>query len=139
MHTVPSASPRSLRVTKVSPFSVALAWKAPPRNSQNGVIIGYTVGVFQTANDSTYNYTSDTTFMTVPDLDDDTTYNFTVAAKTAVGLGPYSTHVMARTRNYGETIKAIYPPPPNKATGVNHYYLYVKHIETQHKLISVVY
>ena len=53
------------------------------------------------ANDSNY-YTSETTFMTVPDLDDNTAYNFTVAANTAVGLGPYSTHVTARTRNFGE-------------------------------------
>lgn len=42
------------------------------------------------------------TSITVTNLEDDTTYNFTVAASTRVGVGPYTLHVTAKTRNFGE-------------------------------------
>ena len=40
--------------------------------------------------------------LTVTDLDDDTLCNFSVAAKTSIGAGPFSVHVTAKTKNYGK-------------------------------------
>ena len=42
----------------------------------------------------------------VTDLDDDTSYNFSVAAKTSIGEGPFSVHVTAKTKNYGKIIQS---------------------------------
>ena len=35
-------------------------------------------------------------------LEDDTTYSFSVAASTSIGVGPYSIHVSVKTKNHGK-------------------------------------
>ena len=101
MHVVPGEPPQGLRVTKVSTDSVALVWTAPPLVSQNGAIIGYTVKVLKIGGTSMY-VVSKKAYTTVTSLEGDTTYNFMVAANTSVGVGPYTEHITAKTKNYGE-------------------------------------
>jgi hypothetical protein len=36
--------------------------------------------------------------LTVTNLDDDSVYNFSVAANTIIGAGPYSLHATAKTK-----------------------------------------
>ena len=105
IHTVPSEAPQNLNVAEVSTHSVSLAWAAPPLSSQNGAITGYTVWVSKDANSSGYYLRSKEPYTTVANLDDDTTYTFTVAANTIVGSGPFSVYVTTKTKNFGENIK----------------------------------
>ena len=102
--TVPNKAPQNLRVTKVTTNSVSLKWEAPPLPFQNGAIIGYTIQVLGEDNTTSFpsTLTSREPSLTVTNLDDDTTYDFSVAANTSIGAGPYSTHVTAKTKNYGK-------------------------------------
>jgi hypothetical protein len=105
---VPSEAPQNLRSTKVTTNSVTLKWEAPPLPSQNGAIIGYVILVSREDNTSFIPILSSReTILTVTNLDDDTPYNFSVAAKTSIGAGPYSLHVTAKTKNYGKAIITI--------------------------------
>ena len=101
---VPSEAPQNLQAAKVTTHSVTLKWEAPPVPSQNGAIIGYTIQVLEMAdNRSSYSLQiSKEPSLTVTNLEDDTTYNFSVAANTSIGAGPYTIHVTAKTKNYGE-------------------------------------
>ena len=51
----------------------------------------------------TTNLTSVEPFLTVTKLDDDTKHEFSVAAKTSIGAGPYSIRIAAKTKSYGIT------------------------------------
>lgn len=104
--TVPSESPKNLQATEVTTNSVTLNWDAPPLPSQNGAIIGYTVQVFQEEHITSI-LASRETSLAVTKLDDDTTYDFSVAANTSVGAGPYSVRVTAKTKNYGNTCSHV--------------------------------
>ena len=101
---VPSEPPQNLQATKVSTNSVTLQWEAPLLPSQNGAIIGYTVQVLKEDNrtSSRYLQLSKEPSLTVNILEDDTTYSFSVAANTSIGVGPYSIHVSVKTKNYGK-------------------------------------
>ena len=74
----------------------------PPSHTHNGVIIGYilTITDNETETTQTHNVTS-VTMITVQDLHPYYQYVVTVAAYTAVGVGPYSV-IMQRTEQDGE-------------------------------------
>ena len=82
---------------------MTLKWEAPPLPSQNGIIIGYTIQVLKVDNIKSFNSlrTFKESTLTVTNLEDNTEYNFSVAANTIIGAGPYTTHVIAKTKNYG--------------------------------------
>ena len=103
-NTVPSEAPQNLRSTKVTTNSVTLKWEAPPLPSQNGDIIGYTIQVLREDNVTSFILSTGESIVMVTNLDDDTSYNFSVAAKTSIGAGPYSIHVTAKTKNYGKNL-----------------------------------
>ena len=85
-------------------------WEAPPLPSQNGDIIGYTIQVLKEDNGAslTTNLTSVEPFLAVTKLDDDTKYEFSVAAKTSIGAGPHSIRITAKTKSYGITACNIF-------------------------------
>ena len=102
MFAVPREAPQNLRVTKVSTHSVSLTWEAPPFASRNGAIIGYTIQVLDERNIVSH-LSSRQPSVTVQDLEDNRLYNFSVAANTSIGIGPYSLHLTVKTKNYGES------------------------------------
>ena len=101
MFAVPSEAPQNLRVTKVSTHSVSLTWKAPPFASRNGAIIDYTIQVLDKRNIVSH-LSSKQPSVTLQDLEDNRLYNFSVAANTSIGVGPYSLHLTVKTKNYGD-------------------------------------
>lgn len=108
-HAVPSEPPQNLQYTKVTTHSITLTWEPPPLSAQNGVIIGYTIQVLKVDDNTSFNdfQVSKEPSLTVTGLDDDTTYNFSVAGNTSIGAGPYSMHISTKTiKNRGETVHA---------------------------------
>lgn len=94
----PDGSPQSLTAHRLFPTSISLQWSAPLLEHQNGFIIGYKVLwrlQEQSSSSSssskgtllgTKNVTSTT--VTIVDLNTSTSYKVSVAAFTAVGIGP---------------------------------------------------
>ena len=101
MSTAPTSPPLNLSpVTSIS-TSVTLSWAPPPTQFQNGVIMGYTLQVFNSQQGLLRETNTSSNGSTVDSLNPDTTYLFKVAAMTVVGRGPYSDNVYVATRQFG--------------------------------------
>jgi hypothetical protein len=105
-----------------SSTSLFLRWEPPELEDQNGIIIGYVVNVtavetgmiFQLSSSS-----SDSSLM-ASGLRPFTTYICRIAARTAVGVGPYSIAVTAVTQQDGELLKLV---NVEKITSLRLYYV----------------
>ena len=71
---------------------------------RNGAITGYFVNVTNVENDITIQLFTSSTTLIVDSLEPFTVYNTTIAAQTAVGAGPYSIDLFAKTKEDGKTI-----------------------------------
>ena len=85
MHPAPSGEPGGLKCRETA-TSVNLTWSSPPKEKQNGVIIGYKVEVEGPDPLSCIDVAD--TNAKVDELRPNTKYIFKVSAKTAVGIGP---------------------------------------------------
>ena len=96
---VPSGFPQSFTEIVDSSRSIAFNWQAPPVSEQNGIIISYTINVTETR--SSYGLQQmvhrSQTSITVTSLLPFTTYSCSIAASTSVGIGPFSTLLIATT------------------------------------------
>lgn len=77
--------------------SVQLSWDLPFPEHQNGKIILYTITVTYVETGATYSLTTTNTMLTVSSLTPFKTYQFSVAASTAVGQGPYTPQLSVTT------------------------------------------
>ena len=82
--------------------SVKLSWQPPFIEDQNGVITLYTVNVTSVTAGYMMTLSTSDTELTVTELDPFTLYNFTVAAATSIGSGPFSDPVQAMTTEGSE-------------------------------------
>lgn len=95
--TAPSAPPTNVTVATVTSTSLLVAWQPPPPIHQNGIIVYYQVlyepwntfnGLIASSG-SVLVYTNLSSTM-LTGLQENTGYNVSVRAGTAVGPGPYS-------------------------------------------------
>ncbi|KAI6661003.1 Phosphatidylinositol phosphatase PTPRQ-like isoform X5 [Oopsacas minuta] len=108
IESVPSGPPTSISATPHSTY-VTLRYQPPVASKQNGIIIGYSIQ-FGTST-STTTYTTDLTEYTINDLEEYTEFQYSIAASTSIGIGPYSTVL---------SIKTLSAPPsvaPQNVTG----------------------
>lgn len=105
---VPSASPANLTAIKIASNCVALKWTALNKEDQNGIILSY---IIQYSRFSTGNVSSIQAYITemvVDDLLPHVVYSFSIAARTIVGIGPFSTHLQVTTAEAGEYISIVH-------------------------------
>lgn len=89
---VPSGPPSDVKEYVLNSTAVKLAWVAPEEREQNGEITFYVVTI--SGNESShlviYNFTSNSTRTTFSYLRPFSEYNVSIAANTAVGMGPFT-------------------------------------------------
>ena len=88
-HTAPSDKPTELTCLEVNTTSVKLSWSPPPKEKQNGAIIGYRVEV--DGPDPIHPMNVVDKNAKVDRLRPNTKYIFKVSAKTEAGSGPAAT------------------------------------------------
>ena len=98
----PSGFPQDFSVSVVMSRSLSLIWNPPPLEDQNGVIIHYRINVTVLDSMEMFQLLSDNSSITVNSLTPYTTYNFTIAAETAVGVGPFNGAYTVMTATDGE-------------------------------------
>ena len=101
---VPSAPATNPAGTVTSSTSIFLEWDPPDVSDQNGVIIGYVVNVTVIATGEMFQLTTTSTNLPLDSLQPFTTYVCRIAARTVVGIGPYSIAVVATTEQAGELL-----------------------------------
>ena len=102
--TAPSSAPISLSSNVLNPTSVMLTWSPPPTADQNGVITAYTVIITNSDMSERDVYVTNMTTITVASLNPYTTYEYSVAANTTVGIGPYSINLAFQTVEDGKCL-----------------------------------
>ncbi|KAL5477126.1 hypothetical protein EMCRGX_G023872 [Ephydatia muelleri] len=110
--SAPTSPPLYLSPVASTSTNITLSWAPPPTQYQNGVIMGYTLQVFNSQQGLLRETNTSSNGSTVDSLNPDTTYLFKVAAMTVVGRGPYSDNVYVATRQFVPVI------PPNVSTAV---------------------
>ena len=99
--TVPSGSPLMFNATALSSQSIILVWEPPSPEDQNGLIVGYTINITDLETDERYQHISTSTNITIGSLTPFTTYICIIAARTNIGIGPFSTVVTVQTLEDG--------------------------------------
>ena len=102
--TAPSSSPGNFVAMPTDPRSVVLTWDPPPPEDRNGPIVGYVINVTVIATGEMFQLTSSTNTLSVASLKPFTRYVCIIAARTQVGLGPFSTTVTVMTPEDGKTL-----------------------------------
>lgn len=135
LEEVPSGSPQAVRAEAKSSTELVVSWEAPPRDSWNGVLLGYHVGYREggSANARSYKYKSVEVRAhfggeaALAGLGKYTNYTVVVQAYNGRGSGPASEAVTARTLEdspslppqdvhcsvlSSESLRVTWQPPP---------------------------
>ena len=104
---VPSSAPTSLSSSVLNPTTVLLTWSPPLTADQNGLITAYTVVITNSDNSEQDVYVTNNTTLIVASLNPYTTYQYTVAANTTVGSGPYSVQLAFQTVEDSESCNVM--------------------------------
>ena len=99
--TVPSGPPLMFNAMAQSSQSIILVWEPPSPEDQNGLIVGYTINVTDLETGERYQHLSTSTNITIGSLTPFTTYICIIAARTNIGIGPFSTVVTVQTMEDG--------------------------------------
>ena len=91
-----------LRAITVSSTSVVLIWEAPPLEDLNGHVEGYSISVRKLQTGESQELFSNSTMLTVYDLQPYTVYACMSAAVTDVGHGPFSNALQVETLEAGK-------------------------------------
>ena len=109
---MPSGPPENLFGEALSSEEVFFQWDLPLPQHQNGIIIGYIVSITALETGTTVHMSTPHLNLTLRSLRPFTTYSCIVAARTSIGLGPFSTTVNAQTfedgKNYCHHIKTFF-------------------------------
>ena len=97
MSTAPTSPPLNLSPVASTSTSVTLSWAPPPTQYQNGVIMGYTLQVFNSSQGLLRETNTSSNGSTVDSLCPNTTYLFKVTAMTVFGRGPFSPYATVMT------------------------------------------
>ena len=101
-YSVPSSPPQSLHGNAMSSTGISLFWDPPPADAQNGIITRYMISITDVETGRSFSLFSATTSVNVTSLHPYYTYNFTIAAVTIVGDGPYTTSITIVTLQDGK-------------------------------------
>ena len=96
----PSAPPQNVTTMVISSTAISLTWTPPPFLDQNGDIIGYQLMITnqnRTNSTATVVDVANITSYVASMLQEFEVYNIEVAARTAIGLGPFSGSVNNQT------------------------------------------
>ena len=98
----PSGPPQDLFLNAISPSSLSVTWRGPPRNEHNGRIRYYNISLLEVATGefSWHNTTDSSTNWIISSLHPYYSYRLEVAAVT-VGLGPFSSSEVVRMPESG--------------------------------------
>ena len=88
-------------INVTSSTSLLLSWEPPELEDQNGVILGYVINVTAVETGMNFELRSTETTLAVDGLRPFTTYICRIAARTVVGVGPFSIAVTAVTSQDG--------------------------------------
>ena len=99
--TVPSESPANISTVMITSTSVSLEWDALSPPDRNGMITGYLLHYVRLNTGNVVSVHSPTTDAVIYQLVPHTAYTFYVAARTTVGIGPFSTHLQVTTAESG--------------------------------------
>ena len=102
---MPSGPPENLTGEAVNSEEILLKWDLPPPQHQNGIIIGYTVNITALETGATIQMSTPYQNMMLYSLRPFTTYSCIVAARTSIGLGPFSTTINVQTLEDGKSYK----------------------------------
>ena len=88
---VPSGPPTNAISTSLTSSSILLSWALPLQSQRNGAITGYVINITNLDTEMTQQHiTGLVSNLTITDLSPFTVYVATIAARTAVGVGPFS-------------------------------------------------
>lgn len=104
LFVVPSAPVTNPIGTVVSSTSISLVWDPPGTSDQNGIIIGYVVNVTEVGTGVKFQRSTTTPSLILDSVRPFTTYVCRIAARTVVGIGPYSIAITATTEQAGKTV-----------------------------------
>ena len=99
--TVPSSAPGMLRPVTVSSSSAVLTWEAPPPEDLNGHLIGYSINMTKIRTGERLELFSNSTSLTVSNLQSYTVYTCISAAVTNAGRGPFTNSIQIVTLEAG--------------------------------------
>ena len=106
--TVPSGPPLMFNAMAQSSESIILVWEPPSPEDQNGLIVGYTINITDLETGERYQCLSTSTNITIGSLTPFTTYICIIAARTNIGIGPFSTVVTVQTLEDGVCYSSTY-------------------------------
>ena len=99
---VPSGPPTNISTVTVGPNSVTLMWSAPDKRASNGNITGYVVTITPFQLEDVSVLVTETKYIDIVHLNPYSIYTISVAAKTVVGIGPFSQHLHVTTAEAGD-------------------------------------
>ena len=103
----PSAPPQSITTMVINSTAISVSWYPPPILDQNGDIIGYQLKITNQNRERSpavvVNVTNVTSYIATM-LQKFEVHGFEIAAKTAVGLGPFSDTVSNQTFEDGQFV-----------------------------------
>ena len=96
----PSAPPQNVTTIVINATAILISWNIPPFLDQNGDITGYQLMITNqnrtNSSATVYNIANITSFV-ITMLEEFEVYNIEIAARTFVGLGPFSDPVNNQT------------------------------------------
>ena len=101
-HIVPDQPPQEVNISIVSSRSLRFVWIPPLPENQNGIIISYNISLTTVDTNMTEYYSTSDVNISITDLLPFTTYTFVVAARTVVGIGPFSSPFIITTNQDGK-------------------------------------
>ncbi len=102
-YSVPNGPPNNVTVQTASSTSIIVYWNPPLDQERNGIITSYII--ILSVDNTTREFATVNTSLTVTGLLPFTIYTFTVAASTDIGLGPASPVVIETTSEDGMSLK----------------------------------
>lgn len=101
INTAPTGTPQNVLPYNVEATSIHLLWDPPVDSEQNGHIISYSINMTTQTGERVV-FTSNVTNYTFQNLEPYKIYEFTLAAETASGSGPYTSSLQVRSRESGQ-------------------------------------
>ncbi|GAB1601234.1 neogenin isoform X9 [Argonauta hians] len=96
---VPSDSPTNFTLEATSSTSIIVRWEPPPRDHQNGPIVGYKIRFKKKGSrrGKTITTASNVKFQPLTDLEKGSEYSVRIAALSTLGTGPFTEWVFTKT------------------------------------------
>ena len=98
---VPSGPVQDINTTVLSSEEAVISWNAPDVAEQNGIITGYVINITHANTGQSFQRMSSSNELFLTDLQPFTTYTCRIAARTSMGVGPYSFAVSFLTEETG--------------------------------------